>query len=55
MLRYIRDDEHYTLLTEQLDQVKETLWIGTADLKDLYIKKSGQVVPLLALLEDKIK
>lgn len=55
MLRYIKDAEHYTLLTEQLDRVKETLWIGTADLKDLYVKKSGQVVPLLALLEDKIK
>lgn len=55
MLKYIVNEQHYTLLTEMLDQVKETLWIGTADLKDLYIKKSGQVVPLLALLEDKIK
>lgn len=55
MLRYIRDAEHYALLTEQLDQVKETLWIGTADLKDLYVKESGRTVPFLALLEDKIK
>lgn len=39
MIRYIRNEEHYDLLLEQIAKVKHTLWIGTADLKDLYVEK----------------
>ena len=55
MLRYIQNDQHYTLLTDEIAKVKHTLWIGTADLKDLYVKRGCSVVPFLALLERKTK
>lgn len=40
LVKYINNEEHYALLMEQIDKVKHTLWIGTADLKDLYVKPS---------------
>lgn len=55
MIRYIKNEEHYNLLLEQITEVKHTLWIGTADLKDLYVKKKNQAVPFLALLNEKVK
>lgn len=39
MIRYIRNEEHYDLLLEQIAKVKHTLLIGIADLKDLYVEK----------------
>lgn len=55
MINYIQNQQHYELLLEQINKVKHTLWIGTADLKDLYIKKGRQIIPFLALLDQKIK
>ena len=55
MIHYIKNEQHYELLIDQLSKVKHTLWIGTADLKDLYIKKQKTAIPFLALLEQKIK
>lgn len=49
MLKYIKNEQHYTLLVEAIRQVKRMLWIGTADLKDLYIKEGKGTVPLLRL------
>lgn len=54
MLRYIKNEQHYTLLIDEISKVKHTLWIGTADLKDLYIKQRNSVVPFLSMLEQKI-
>ena len=47
MIQYIKKEQHYELLINQLSQVKHTLWIGTADLKDLYIKKQNTAIPFL--------
>ncbi len=55
MIHYIKNEQHYELLIDQLSKVKHTLWIGTADLKDLYIKKQNTAIPFLALLEQKVK
>lgn len=55
LIKYINNEEHYALLMEQINKVKHTLWIGTADLKDLYVRPSSTVVPLLQLLETKVK
>jgi len=55
MLKYIRNEQHYNLLVEVICQVRRTLWIGTADLKDLYIKEGKESVPLLKFLEQKLK
>lgn len=54
MLRYIKNEQHYALLIDEISKVKHTLWIGTADLKDLYIKQRNSVVPFLSMLEQKI-
>lgn len=37
MLKYIADRDHYTEVLARCEGVKHDLWIGTADLKDLYV------------------
>ena len=55
MIQYIKNEQHYELLLEQISKIKHTLWIGTADLKDLNIKKQNTAIPFLALLEQNVK
>ena len=55
MIEYIKNEKHYELLLDRISKVKHTLWIGTADLKDLYIKKQDAAIPFLALLDQKVK
>ena len=52
MIRYIKNEQHYNLLLEQIAKVKHTLWIGTADLKDLYVKKGNKTVPFCKMKGD---
>ena len=35
---YISNEAHYDQVIERIKTVKKTLWIGTADIKDLYVK-----------------
>ena len=37
MLDFISDTEHFTMVLDLAVKAKETLWIGTADIKDLYV------------------
>ena len=37
-LKYIQDDEHYKEVLAMIANVRQHLWIGTADIKDLYVK-----------------
>ena len=37
MYKFISDNKHYSEVIEHSMQTKQTLWIGTADIKDLYI------------------
>ena len=39
MLTFISDSAHYTTVLDLASKAKHTLWIGTADIKDLYILK----------------
>lgn len=56
MTTYIADIEHYSEVIARIPKVKRLLWIATADLKDLYVKKSEKtVVPLLQILNDLVK
>ena len=56
MTQYIADTEHYSEVISRIPKVKRLLWIATADLKDLYVKKSEKtVVPLLQVLNDLVK
>lgn len=37
MLQYIADRDHYTEVLLLCEMVKHDIWIGTADLKNLYV------------------
>ena len=39
MLTYISNSAHYKEVLSRVLHVKESLWIGTADIKDLYIEE----------------
>ena len=38
MLTYIPNTTHYTEVLSRVQSVKHTLWIGTADIKGLYVE-----------------
>ena len=37
--KYISNGAHYTDVIAKIANVKHHLWIGTADIKDLYVNK----------------
>ncbi|QHI69018.1 phospholipase D-like domain-containing protein [Tichowtungia aerotolerans] len=52
---YIANEAHYdAVLCKALD-ARRTLWIGTADLKDLHVKTGGSSVPFLQALAERIE
>lgn len=53
--QYIANEDHYDLVIEKIKSVKKTLWIGTADIKDLYVKSGRSTKPLLEILSDLAK
>ncbi|HCO66139.1 MAG TPA: phospholipase [Dysgonomonas sp.] len=53
--QYIANGDHYKLVLKRIEQVRRHLWIGTADLKDLYFETNSAVVPFLKVLSDLIK
>lgn len=55
MIRYIGDKEHYTEVLSRCDKVKHDLWIGTSDLKDLYVGNGKNVVPFLSVIDKLLK
>ena len=42
MFTYISNSAHYKEVLSRVLHVKESLWIGTADIKDLYIEDGKQ-------------
>ena len=50
MIAYIADAAHYGEVIARVPDVARTLWLGTADLKDLYVASGRRAVPLLAVL-----
>lgn len=48
--KYIQNEEHYSEVISRISKVRETLWIGTADIKDVYIKQGSEAFPLLRQL-----
>jgi phosphatidylserine/phosphatidylglycerophosphate/cardiolipin synthase-like enzyme len=53
--RYIRNEQHYDEVLSCIADVRRTLWIGTADIKDVYVKHGVSSVPLLKILAGLIK
>ena len=48
MIQYIADDDHFKEVIARVPNVKKLLWIGTADIKDLYVGDR----PFLGVLAD---
>ena len=55
MLTFISLSTHYKGALSRMLSVKHMLWIGTADIKDLYMEVDGEVKPLLAILAQLIR
>ena len=49
------DTAHYSEVLALVSKVERSLWIGTADIKDLYIKSGSEAEPFLAVLAQLIK
>lgn len=50
MIQYIADEAHFQEVIARIANVKGHLWIGTADIKDMYVGER----PLLGVLADLI-
>lgn len=55
MIKFISNTQHYHQVLSKCKDVKHSLWIGTADIKDLYVESGKETVPLLALIAQLIK
>ena len=53
--QFISNDDHYEKVIERIKTVKKVLWIGTADIKDLYVRDGKSMKPLLKVLSDLTK
>ncbi len=51
----ILNESHYTDVLSRVERVKRTLWIGTADIKDLYVKIGEGTQPFLAVLAQLVR
>ena len=55
MFIYISNSDHYKEVLSRVQSVKQTLWIGTADIKDVYIEVGQEKKPFLALIAQLIR
>lgn len=55
MIRFITDTDHYNIVLATVASVKQTLWIGTADIKDLHVKIGNETEPFLAVLNQLLR
>ena len=53
--QYIKDSDHYNKVLSKVASVKHTLWIGTADIKDLHVKVGSDSEPFLSVLDRLIR
>lgn len=51
---FIFDSAHYTQVIELAMKARHTLWIGTADIKDLYVSNGKVEKPFLGVISDLI-
>ena len=55
MPTYISNSTHYKHVLSRVQSVKHMLWIGTADIKDLYVEVGNEKKPFLALIAQLIR
>ncbi len=54
-IKYIADTQHYDDVLARAVSVKHTLWIGTAHIKDVYVKSGMSAVSLLVVFDKLVK
>lgn len=52
---FVSGKEHYDKVIARVASVKRSLWIGTADIKDLHVKSGNSTEPFLGVLAKLIK
>ena len=52
MIQYIANEAHFKEVIARTVNVKTHLWIGTADIKDLYVLQGRAEKPFLRVLSD---
>lgn len=55
MIKYISNTDHYKEVLSRVQSVKHMLWIGTADIKDLYLDLGNAKKPFLARIAQLIR
>ena len=55
MMKFISNSDHYKEVLSRVRSVKHMLWIGTADIKDLYVEVGNEKKPFLALIAQLIR
>ena len=55
MLQYISNSSHYNEVLSRVQSVKHMIWLGTADIKDLYVEVGKEKEPFLALIAQLIR
>ena len=55
MFSYISNADHFKEVLSRVQSVKHTLWIGTADIKDLYVEMGNEKKPFLSLIAQLIR
>ena len=54
-VQYIANEEHYKQVLSRIEGVKHSLWIGTADIKDVYVAMGTASIPLLKVIAELIE
>ena len=54
-IKYISNEQHYNEVLSLASKCKESLCIGTADIKDLHVKAGNSSEPLLGVLAQLLK
>ncbi len=54
-VEFIAGRDHYDRVVARVTSVKRALWIGTADIKDLYVKTGVKTEPFLGVLAKLLK
>ena len=51
-IRYIANEQHYADVVQEITKLKHDVWIGTSDIKDMYIKRNNVEIPFLKILAE---
>lgn len=54
-IEFISGKDHYDNVIARVASVKKSLWIGTADIKDLHVKSGNSTEPFLSILAKLLK